>query len=168
LSRATAGGGATTPYGFISPIDRQNLAASSLHQHHQQHQQQQQQHHAHRSASSTMRISSREIPHLQQAIWNVAGELYQRQKDVETDGSMYQIQQKQKPGEELEAQRMLAKISKMKDMASLRYLFERGLLTERHVPREVWNELVNNPPMLSHYLGLNNNNNNDRLENYFC
>uniref|UniRef100_A0A8R1DK43 Uncharacterized protein n=1 Tax=Caenorhabditis japonica TaxID=281687 RepID=A0A8R1DK43_CAEJA len=83
-----------------------------------------------------MRISSREIPHLQQAIWNVAGELYQRQKDVETDGSMYQIQQKQKPGEELEAQRMLAKISKMKDMASLRYLFERGLLTERHVPRE--------------------------------
>lgn len=112
-------------------------------------------------STSNLRTSRENIPaappapQIQQAIWNVAGEIYQRQKDIETvgrggPGDQYNMHQ---PKESTEIGRLLAKL-KSKDLSCLRFMVEQGMLGEKDMPRQTWNELINSvssqqgpPPM---------------------
>ncbi|CAL2029614.1 unnamed protein product [Caenorhabditis brenneri] len=111
-----------------------------------------------KSNSSTR--SSREIgqapvpnahqpPQIQQAIWNVAGEIYQRQKDIESVGLRGSADQYNMQPKETEMGRLLAKL-KSKDLSCLRFMVEQGMLSERDMPRQTWNELINSGSSSGH------------------
>lgn len=74
-------------------------------------------------------------PQYQQALWNVAGEIHQRQKDIETCGLRV-------PSRPTDMDRLLAKFES-KEVSNLRFMLERGMLTERDMPRQTWNDLMN-------------------------
>lgn len=84
-------------------------------------------------------------PQLSQAYWNVAGELCQRQKDIETSGIRGAVEQQNIQTRDPEVNRVLAKL-KMKDLPYLRYILDRADRgsNERDVARPTWNELINN------------------------
>lgn len=76
------------------------------------------------------------------AIWNVAGELYQRQKDIGTcgirGGGIFEQQHR-----DAELTRLLSKLN-VKDLSHLRHLLDNGITNERDMARQTWNELINN------------------------
>lgn len=95
-----------------------------------------------------MTASNGSQPQLKQAIWNVAGEIYQRQKDIETCGMRGHAEQQSMQARDAEMTRILSKM-KMKDLSYLRYMLDRGFPNERDVSRQTWNELINSGPQSS-------------------
>ncbi|CAI2305883.1 unnamed protein product [Caenorhabditis sp. 36 PRJEB53466] len=113
----------------------------------------------------------------QQEIWKVAGDLYQRQKDMETCGVQMKLPTQAAPPsrkyEEIEVNQMLSRLSKMKDMTYLRHLLDRGIISERMVPRHLLNELSNpiygqQPPPPPQPSGTNSGLPNNRSSNSDC
>lgn len=93
----------------------------------------------HQRSRSNVR-TSREVggppPQFQQAIWNVAGEIYQRQKDIEIGGQRVGPNDRQPTQQKnSEMDRLLSKL-KMKDLNYLRFMIERGYINERDVSRQ--------------------------------
>ncbi|EFP12094.1 CRE-GLA-3 protein [Caenorhabditis remanei] len=95
------------------------------------------------------------------AIWNVAGELYQRQKDIETCGIRGggTVEQQNR---DAEMARLLSKLN-VKDLTYLRYILDNGIPNERDLARQTWNELINNgsqpnqqQPMPTQFMPNNN------------
>lgn len=96
-------------------------------------------------------------PQIQQACWNLAGDLFQRQKDIETSGirSIYDshAHPMTRKFEELELSRLIAQqqqqqqkkqemlleyeTKKLKDLAMLRYQIERGAISKSQVPNDL-------------------------------
>ncbi|CAO4360769.1 unnamed protein product [Caenorhabditis nigoni] len=90
-------------------------------------------------------------PQLQQACWNVAGEIYQRQKDIETCGLRGTSDQQSIQARETEMNQILSKL-KVNDLPLLRYMLDHGMPHGRDGTNPIWNELTNNGPQLSQQL----------------
>ncbi|UMM11299.1 hypothetical protein L5515_000653 [Caenorhabditis briggsae] len=107
-------------------------------------------------------------PQLQQACWNVAGEIYQRQKEIETCGLRGSSDQQSIQARATEMSQILSKL-KGNDLPLLRFMLDRGMPHGRDGTNPIWNELTNNglqlnqslPPMSAHghsnNLGYSNN-----------
>ncbi|CAB04667.2 C3H1-type domain-containing protein [Caenorhabditis elegans] len=101
----------------------------------------------HQRSRSNVR-TSREVggppPQFQQAIWNVAGEIYQRQKDIEIGGQRVGPNDRQPTQQKnSEMDRLLSKL-KMKDLNYLRFMIERGYINERDVSRQTSSDQMSN------------------------